>query len=284
MKIPGYVRICAFLLAALVVIFLGNTGKANAAGPTPLNQKNLDKISKIRCDESRPLRFVVLGDSRSNPSKFKEIIDLANSLKPDFVIHTGDVVENGDKPEYDKLRPLFNRFNEPFLVIPGNHEINKVTKNLQNYISFFGKTGMLFDLCGVRFILLDNSKGYLTDEQLIRLKTDLKTDNVRMIFMHAPPATIWPEHTFKRNAKGLVDLIKQSGCEYAFFSHVHGYDHRMIGDKCNGYISGGAGAELSGYGFAQEKYHVLLVTVDGKKVNVKMVPLKEKPESTGKIK
>ena len=276
MKIPNYPRIYVFLLVAFLVILLGDSGNATTGHATPINQKNLQKIAKIQCGKSHPLRFVVLGDSRSNPKIFSQIINLTNSLKPDFVIHTGDIVEKGEKSEFDKVRPLFNQFNAPILAVPGNHDFSFTTKKLNNFTNYFGKNEMIVDICGVRLIMLDNSKGILTRDQLSRLRNDLNTDDIRMIFMHVPPNPPWPQHTFLTGAKDLVNMIKETGCEYAFFGHVHGYDHKMIGEKCNAYITGGAGAELGGQGFAQEIYHVLLVTVDGKKVDVKMVPLEQK--------
>ena len=238
------------------------------------NDANLEKILGIKNDPQKPLRFVVLGDTRSDMKTFSKIINLTNSLKPDFVIHTGDMVEKGGESEYSKIVPYFDRFESPLLTVPGNHDISRSKKPFKNFENYFGSCEMVFDLCGVRFILVDNSEGHLTKTQLNAIDKNLVSQNIRMLFMHVPPKPPWLDHTFQNGAKELVNIIKTTGCEYAFFGHVHGYDHRMIGEKCNGYITGGGGAELNGHGFAEEIYHVLLVTVDNGKVDVQMVPLK----------
>jgi hypothetical protein len=74
-------------------------------------------------------------------------------------------------------------------------------------------------------------------------------------------------------AKELLDIIRQTGCEYAFFAHIHGYDKRTIEGKCTAYITGGGGAEINGYGISQEIFHVLYVTVKDREIEIKMVPL-----------
>jgi len=263
-----------FLTSALFIALFFLSSFGYSAERVGRNDHNLEIIQNLKCDSEKPLRFVVLGDTRSNMKIFSEIIELTNSLKPDFIIHVGDIIEKGEKTEYIKILPYFDRFESPLLVVPGNHEISKSTKTLKNFENYFGAREMSFELCGLRFILADNSGGYLSKTQLSAIEKNLKSDKIRMIFMHSPPNPPWPKHTFKNGAKELVNIIKTTGCEYAFFGHVHGYDHRMIGEKCHGYITGGGGAELSGGGFAKEIYHVLLVTVDKGKIEVKMVPLK----------
>lgn len=269
-----YLKLSFLILLFLVLAVNFSVSSSSAATQGKRNEKNLEKILEIPCNHETPLRFVVLGDTRSNPKTFAKIIELTNSLNPDFVIHNGDVVDNGEKKEYDRITPLFDKFKAPVIVVPGNHDITKSKKNLQNFENIFGFNENTFDVQCLRFILVDNSKAILTNNQLTKMENDLDSDKIRIVIMHAPPHPIWPDHNFKAGAERLVNIIKKTGCEYAFFGHIHGYDHRMIGDKCHAYITGGGGAELNGYGLAKEVNHVLLVTVMQRNVKVEMVPLK----------
>lgn len=54
----------------------------------------------------------------------EQAIDHLNALwpRPDVVIITGDVVDEGQPAEYEKARALLNRIEQPLLMIPGNHD------------------------------------------------------------------------------------------------------------------------------------------------------------------
>ncbi|MCD6216930.1 metallophosphoesterase [bacterium] len=237
------------------------------------NEINLDKILKINEHPDKPFSFVVLGDSRSNPDIFARIADLINSLEPDFVLHLGDIAINGLTSEFDEVMPIFDKVKSPLIAVIGNHDLSDGRNIKSNFYKYFGQCELTFDVHNIRFILADNSLGYLKKSQCKRIRKDLDTGGTRMLFMHAPPDGPYPKHNFEGGARELVDTITDTGCEYAFFSHIHGYDHRMIGKNCHAYITGGGGAELNGYGIAAEIHHVLLVTVSGNNINVRMIPL-----------
>jgi predicted phosphodiesterase len=237
------------------------------------NEINLDKILKINEHPDKPFRFVVLGDSRSNPDIFARIADLINSLEPDFVLHLGDIAINGLTSEFDEVMPIFDKLKSPLVAVIGNHDLSDGKNIKGNFYNYFGQCELTFDVHNIRFILADNALGYLKKSQCEKIREDLDTGGIRMLFMHAPPDGPYPKHNFEGGARELVDTIIDTSCEYAFFSHIHGYDHRMIGENCHAYITGGGGAELNGYGIAEEIHHVLLVTVSGNNINVRMIPL-----------
>lgn len=237
------------------------------------NEESIARIKAIEDQSKDEIRFVVLGDSRSFPKRFRKIAELINTLNPDFVIHLGDIVEHAEAREYLSIIPIFNEIKAPLIAIPGNHDIRKGKNTCTNFIKVFGSTEATFDFANFRFILVNNSEAALSKHQLEKIKEDLDTDKVRFLMMHAPPLGPYKNHTFKIGANELVDLITKSGCEYAIFSHIHGYDHRMIGENCNAFITGGGGAEMNGRGEAQEIHHVLLFTIKGNQVNYQMVPL-----------
>ena len=267
-----------FIFIILGSLILSGSASGEDIGNSDDKSRNeiaLQKILKLNNAEKEKIRFVILGDSRTDIPKFTEIVELINKLDPDFVIHLGDIVTKGLENEYDEVMPVFDRINPPLFAVAGNHDRPKGKNSFANFKKYFGDCEITFDLLNLRFILVDNSLGYLRKNQIDRIEKDLVSDRTRFLMMHAPPEGPYKNHVFEGGASQLVELIEKSECEYAIFSHIHGYNHRMIGNKCNAYITGGGGAELNGWDEAEEIYHVLLVTLTGKDVKIEMVPLEE---------
>src|SRR5262249_21192170 len=80
--------------------------------------------------------FVLIGDTQKNPAITGKIARLAWARRPNFVVHLGDVVDNGpDKREW--VHELFGPCADLFARVPiyptiGNHE-----KNHAHYYRYF---------------------------------------------------------------------------------------------------------------------------------------------------
>ncbi|MDP8223023.1 MAG: PKD domain-containing protein [Candidatus Lernaella stagnicola] len=81
-------------------------------------------------DQCAPIRFVVLGDSRSQTDDgasilWSTVMDGATDEEPDFVLHLGDMIAEGDHVDdgwddfFDKSHDIGN---QPFLTVWGNHD------------------------------------------------------------------------------------------------------------------------------------------------------------------
>ncbi|MCX6875963.1 MAG: metallophosphoesterase [Verrucomicrobia bacterium] len=94
-------------------------GGATAASP-PCKVKTLPNKG--------PVTFVALGDARNNPKIWGRILSQAMKFEPAFLIHTGDIVGNGN--DYEAWDREFAKPAEKFLAsVPcfytfGNHENN----------------------------------------------------------------------------------------------------------------------------------------------------------------
>ncbi len=129
--------------------------------------------------------------------------------------------------------------------------------------------------------------GYISDAQMQWLTDDLNANKAAthiFIFMHHP---IKPKKSDmglnQTNADALITLFKNySNIDYVFASHEHLYYNPQTGDDSQPpnrtdpskdppyyLISGGAGAPLAKGG----AYNYLVVSVDGSKIKVKMVPV-----------
>jgi metallophosphoesterase superfamily enzyme len=95
-------------------------------------------------------RFAVWGDSQfQNPEVFEETVRRTELLKPEFVIHTGDMI-HGYTYSLDNARRQWQRFKKqieplsvPFYPTPGNHDVT--TKEIQPaYLEAWGDDKLFY--------------------------------------------------------------------------------------------------------------------------------------------
>jgi 3',5'-cyclic AMP phosphodiesterase CpdA len=86
--------------------------------------------------------------------KFLESIDKL-SYKPDLVIHTGDVVDNGTLSEYTLAKDLINQLNYKKLLTTGNHDERNYGGTLFN--EFFGNSEIEYEVGKFKIFILSSS-------------------------------------------------------------------------------------------------------------------------------
>ena len=116
---------------------------------------------------------------------------------PDVVLITGDCVDGGSMPEYQRFRALIRPLTMPVYVIPGNHDDRVHLQALfgpQGSTPLAGFVQYVVNTWPVRLIALDTnvpgqSEGYLCAERLTWLEQRLAEAPERptLIFMHHPP-------------------------------------------------------------------------------------------------
>ena len=174
--------------------------------------------------------------------------------KPDAVIHTGDITQNGRLEEYASAREILNRFSMPYFVVPGNRDDRC---NLASAFDGVGpsRAGMNFvqyaiEDFPVRLIAIDpvddrNNKGRLCGERLAHVKQMLVADRTRQacLFLHHPPfdVTVGPDlHHFDNlpEAKALVaEFRRHSHIEAVFCGHVHRSFRTSVGPVSGNVVS-----------------------------------------------
>ena len=144
--------------------------------------------------------------------KFRDVVD---SVKPDFVIITGDLVKDALRVPETEARGLFELFikeigkmSAPIWCIPGNHENFGIERHLslvsptnplygrKMYRSYFGPDYYSFNYGGVHFIGLNSLSfddlyyyGHIDSTQLEWLKRDIAVLPLSMpivTFQHVP--------------------------------------------------------------------------------------------------
>ncbi len=222
--------------------------------------------------------FVACGDTRSAepvvlPKAFYAMIGEWNTLKPAFVIDSGDLILGGPLSELDAMWAEFEKAvgtcSVPFFPVPGNHDVNKDPEVVGRYEDRIGPLAYAFSYGNSRFVILNSEDatelGRLSDAQLDWLKEDLDATRATNIFLflHQPFfAQDWDAHW-----AGAAEVIKGHPVKVVFGGHEHLYRDYGTRDGVRYVISGGGGAENT----APEKEggfpHYLWVRVRGDRVD-----------------
>jgi Icc protein len=101
-------------------------------------------------------------DAVDSNRMFAEAIDHLNRLdpRPDLVLITGDLVDEGLKAEYDSLRALLDGLEPPHLLMAGNHDDREMLARSfpdHAYLPAAGAKHYLIDRHPVRIVALDTT-------------------------------------------------------------------------------------------------------------------------------
>lgn len=117
--------------------------------------------------------------------------------RPDLVLCTGDLVQDGSAAEYRRLAPLLAALPMPWYVIPGNHDDPAQLRAAfadRGYLPAQGRLCYVVEAGPLRLIALDTHVpgepgGCVGDEQLAWLDARLCEGGERptLVFMHHPP-------------------------------------------------------------------------------------------------
>jgi len=134
-------------------------------------------------------------------AQLREAVAHINTLqpRPDVVIASGDLTDNGARDEYETLKEIIMKLIPPLYMIPGNHDNRDVFMESftdQTYLPLPGAAFAYYaiDDYPVRLIGMDTTipnrhNGMLCAERLNWLEETLRAEPTKptLIFMHHPP-------------------------------------------------------------------------------------------------
>jgi 3',5'-cyclic AMP phosphodiesterase CpdA len=132
-------------------------------------------------------------------ARVAQAIEHLNRLdrRPDLVLVTGDLVDQGHPDEYAMVRALLERLGVPYLVIPGNHDDRETFRAAfsdHRYLPEQGPLHYCVDDYAVRIVALDSCvpgkhHGHIEAEGLSWLSSRLEQarDKPTLLMMHHPP-------------------------------------------------------------------------------------------------
>jgi 3',5'-cyclic AMP phosphodiesterase CpdA len=233
--------------------------------------------------------FAVLGDTRANPDVHSAIIKALAAAQPDFVLHLGDMVDDGNNAglwtAYLKIESPLMRI-APLYPTLGNHE-----NNTPQYFDIFHLPGngsyYAFDYGNARIIVLKADSYDATPfkpggDQRAWLEQQLSTASGRWIFVsfHVAVHTSFAEDPSEVNLRNvLAPLFEQYKVTAVFNGHIHSYE-RVLAGGITYIVSAGGGAPLysfnvkeAGQQAAALVYHYMLFTVSADTVSARAISL-----------
>jgi hypothetical protein len=216
--------------------------------------------------------FGILGDTQRNPEVTRKCADGIFALRPNFMLHVGDVVDDGFAKQQwvaDLFEPCSRLFGYvPSFPVIGNHE-----KNSHWYYDYFHlpepEYFYTFKCGNAEFFMIDSNKDCSPgSEQFKRLEKALAASKATWKFAaHHHPCFSSDEDDYgdnwkgkparpfsqgDRNAKHLVPLYEKYGVDIAFAGHIHSYERTwpILGMTINQkkgvryVVSGGGGGGL----------------------------------------
>jgi acid phosphatase type 7 len=211
-------------------------------------------------DGGTPARFVVFGDSRSDPATHAAIVAGIRNTPADFLVNTGDIVAEGSSMDdwqtfFQVEAPLLREV--PLLLCIGNHELHDdaAGANFARYFSFSDATGAprLYGTTrvdAVRFFFLNGQQEFESGDERAWLERSLaQADNepglsFRIAVVHHGPWSAGPHGPNPRLVAAHVpELLAAHHVDLVLSGHDHIYERGDAGGT-KYVISGGAGAPL----------------------------------------
>jgi len=239
-----------------------------------------DSAFKTAIEKQTPFCFAVYGDSRGKSPRHKRIIDGMIARRPEFVLHTGDLINAVDVDagalSYVQWEEMFFApatalmKNTPLYIAIGNHELREGAAHwLYRFFDFPRPGGYYsFDYGNAHFVVLNSNavQGYPVPDfrpgsvQYKWLEEDLGSSTAmwKFVFFHHPPYASTRSAKWKRaceDMKALCPVFESHKVDMVFNGHIHTYErtHALTNnavDKENGVIyvvTGGGGAGLSSH-------------------------------------
>lgn len=205
----------------------------------------------------QPFEFVLYGDNRTRHDVHRKVVDaILKNSNPDFILQTGDMVENGTDPSlwpifFDIERELLRK--APIFPTVGNHE-----RNARDYYEFFQEQPYYsFNWGNAHFCMINSDIANVASskvgreafwrEQTAWLEEDLQANQnaqFRIVAAHHPPmSAVASRQGANPQMKALVPLLEQMHVTAALFGHDHNYQH-YLQNGIHYIVSGGGGAPL----------------------------------------
>lgn len=253
--------------------------------------------------------FGILGDTQRNPEVTRRAAEGIFALRPNFLLHVGDVVDDGFAKQqwvFDLFEPCSQLFAYvPTFPVIGNHE-----KNSHWYYDYFSlpepEYFYTFACGNAEFFMIDSNKDCRPgSDQYARLEKALAASRATWKFAaHHHPCFSSDENDYgdqwkgkdtkgyswgDSNARHLVPLYEKYGLDIAFAGHIHSYERTWpllnlsINQKkgVRYIISGGGGGGLEQAGpqrawfsvHVQRGHHFCFATVHDRTIQFKAYDL-----------
>ncbi|GEM_PF-1504153 len=147
-----------------------------------------------------------------NQELFRQLIALVNGLRPDIMVHTGDLIDGIVKAdEEDPFKSMYQdlvRLRVPLIVVQGNNDNTAVEKGSYFWEKYFGPLYGVVKFGNYSFFLLDADTGRVQPEQISWLDKRIKLYKdvpVKVLMIHYPYHA--EELGYFHKEKGFVSIV-----------------------------------------------------------------------------
>jgi 3',5'-cyclic AMP phosphodiesterase CpdA len=233
-------------------------------------------------------RFVVYGDTRTDPDVHRLAIAEVLKIHPEFVLQTGDLVADGSSgaqwKEFDGIVKALHDAGIPYYPARGNHDLgNYYIKEVREPYDSGNGYYYAFTRHGSRFIILDSMDPDEYDPSSAQyrwLEKELATAHAKadhfFVLFHESPFSVGPHGPTPIAQQYLHPLFVKYHPTAVFCGHDHLY-YRTKRDGVSYIVTGGGGAPL--YPATNKRlaikgdvydvsHHVVEIDVDGPNVAV----------------
>jgi len=211
-------------------------GQALAAEPSSMT---FLQISDSHVGFDKPANPNAIGTLEEAVGQIKSL-----SVKPSFMIHTGDVTHLSKPSEFDNADRIISQAGLDVNYVPGEHDF--LDEEVKLYRERYGRNAKgagwySFDAGGVHFVGLVNvvnlkagGLGNLGEEQLAWLQDDLagrSSSTPIVVFAHIPLWTVYPNWGWGTEDAGrALDFIKRFGSVTILNGHIHQVMQKVEGN------------------------------------------------------
>ena len=168
----------------------------------------------------------------------KRLEAVVRSIKPDAIVLSGDVSEDGSAESYRLVADIVEQWGQPIAWLPGNHDDRAVMEPALDRAGF--TAGPICHFGGWQVVLLDSAwhdrpEGELDAERL-RPLDELDAEKPALVFVHHQPIAVaspWIDKYPLVENQRLWDKLDPSVVKAVAFGHVHQvYEGQHQGITC----------------------------------------------------
>jgi len=241
-------------------------------------------------------RFIVYGDSRTNPDTHRRLVEAMMKIENlDFIVHVGDLLSSGNKYEqwgpqhFDVVKGLCESI--PMYIAKGNHEGDN--GNYEKLLVPPGeKNNFAFDFGPVHYFCGDNSSKKVEPNSLLgRIARDARaaTATWKFVTYHVPSIN-FGHHWSAWGYPEALPTISRAGVDFVIAGHSHLYERFCPIQPPEGsdasfvtYITtGGGGAPLHEvektpyHAHAEKTNHFCLFDIDAGRLKMDVIDIEGK--------
>ena len=147
-----------------------------------------------------------------NRELFRRLIAVANGLRPDIVLHTGDLIDGiARADEEDPFMSVYRdlvRLRVPCIIVQGNNDNTAIEKGSYFWEKYIGPLYGFVKFGNYSFFLLDADTGRVQPEQISWLREQIESCKdvpVKVLMIHYPYHS--EELGYYQKGKGFVSVV-----------------------------------------------------------------------------